>query len=239
MSGLAIRVDNLTGGYIPHVNILHGISLSVEAGEAVGVLGLNGSGKSSFAKALINTLPYRTGALSLFGEDVSSLSTEELANIGIRMMFQGGQVFRTLSAWDNLCLVIGKEIEMLMEKMSPLIPLLSRGEDWLKGTMADKLSGGERHQLALAMVLATSPKILILDEPSAGLSPKAVHEIYDLLERIREQGEISIILIEQNVSKAVGYCNRCVLMQQGQIACSFERGDLKAIEELMFSAQRR
>lgn len=235
MNDIILKADNIAGGYVPDVNVLHGISLQIERGAAIGVLGLNGSGKSSFGKSLVNMLPYQTGTLLYKGEDISNLSTEEISRQGIRMMFQGGQVFQTLTIWDNLRLVMGDAFKDRLELLRPIIPILGNSQDWLKGTMADKLSGGQRHQLALAMVLATLPDVVILDEPSAGLSPKAVDMMYNLLREIREKFALTIVLIEQNISRAVNFCDKCVMIQQGTIGRTFGRGELHKIEATMFN----
>ena len=106
----------------------------------------------------------------------------------------------------------------------------------MKKMMADKLSGGQRHQLALAMTLATNPSLLILDEPSAGLSPKAVDEMYVMLTEMREKMGLSMILIEQNISKAIGFCDRCLLISQGKVEKEFTSKNIIEIERVMFSS---
>lgn len=239
MSDAILTVRNLVGGYVQDVDVLHGISLSVEKGDSLGVLGLNGSGKSSFGRALVNQLPYRSGTLFFHGRDISNLSTEELSRKGIRMMFQGGQVFQTLSVWDNLRLVTGDYFYERMELLSPLIPILASPAHWMRKTMADRLSGGQRHQLALAMTLATLPEIVILDEPSAGLSPKSVDTMYNLLREVRERFGFTLVLIEQNIAKAVGFCSSCILIQQGQIKQTFGQDELQKIEDVMFNVEGR
>ncbi len=235
MNDVILKTDTITGGYVPNVDILHGISLEVKQGASVGILGLNGSGKSSLGKALVNMLPYRSGTLIYEGNDITNLSAEAISRAGIRMMFQGGQVFQSLSIWDNMRLVTGGSFEEQMERLRPLIPILDAAKKQLMGTMADRLSGGQRHQLALAMTLATLPKIVVLDEPSAGLSPKSVAAMYDLLQKVREEMALTIILIEQNISRAVDFCDSCILIQQGTIGKTYERGELKEIEATMFN----
>lgn len=235
MNDVILKTDTITGGYVPNVDILHGISLEVKQGASVGILGLNGSGKSSLGKALVNMLPYRSGTLIYEGNDITNLSAEAISRAGIRMMFQGGQVFQSLSIWDNMRLVTGGSFEEQMERLRPLIPILDAAKKQLMGTMADRLSGGQRHQLALAMTLATLPKIVVLDEPSAGLSPKAVDMMYNLLREVREKFALTIVLIEQNISRAVDFCDKCVMIQQGTIGRTFGRGELHKIEATMFN----
>lgn len=230
-----LKISGLKGGYIPDVNILQGIDLELQQGEAVGIIGLNGSGKSTLGKAIMNMIPFREGEIFFEGESISHFSTSELARRGIAIMQQGGQVFRELSVWDNLQLSFGNHKDnAYISKLKSLIPLVGMPEKVLKGKMADKLSGGQRHQLALAMALARKPRLLILDEPSAGLSPRSVEEMYSLLEIIRVEMGGTVVLIEQNISKAIGFCDWCLLLGQGKIACRFIEKNIKDIEYIMF-----
>lgn len=215
-----LGIKDLYGGYQEGVEVLQGISLSVDQGEAVGIIGLNGSGKSTLGKAVMNLLPYRSGEIRFDGKDVSMASTHELAQMGIAMMHQGGVVFNNLSIWQNLQLAIGnasKAETQYFASIQSVIPLLQRSKKELIRTMADKLSGGQRHELALAMTLARQPKLVILDEPSAGLSPKAVDSLYQMLEKLRTTCHLSFLLVEQNTAKALEFCNRCVMMELGKV----------------------
>lgn len=230
-----LKISGLQGGYVPGVNILRGINLELHQGEAVGIIGLNGSGKSTLGKALMNMIPYREGDIVFDGESITSLSTSELARRGIAIMQQGGQVFRELSVWDNLQFSLGnKKNKTCISELKSIIPIWGMPEKELRVRMADKLSGGQRHQLALAMALAGGPKLLILDEPSAGLSPRAVEEMYEILEVVRQKMNVTIVLIEQNINKAVGYCDCCLLLEQGEITYKFIHKNIVEIEFVMF-----
>lgn len=234
-----LKINDLWGGYTEGVDILRGISMEVQQGEAVGIIGLNGSGKSTFGRAIMNMIPIRRGEILFDGEDITALSTSQLAHRGISIMQQGGRVFPNLSVWDNLQLAShlspprGKSERGFNSQLAELVPLLQCPKKELQGLMADKLSGGQKHQLSLAMTLATNPRLVILDEPSAGLSPKAVEEIYKMLFSIRENLNTTIILIEQNIAKAVDFNNRCLLLKQGNII-HYSDG-LKEIEIIMFN----
>lgn len=230
-----LRISGLWGGYKEGVDILRGIDMTVNEGEAVGIIGLNGSGKSTFGKAIMNMIPIRRGEIVFNGEDITGLSTHELAQKGISIMQQGGQVFQNLSVWENLEMAFAAGMDSSFGQMQEFIPLLRESRSKLQRQMADRLSGGQKHPLALAMALATQPKLLILDEPSAGLSPKAVEEMYGVLMDLRTRVNVSILLIEQNVSKAVNYCNKSILIKTGEIACSVEGKDLLKIENIMFN----
>ena len=237
MSAL-LEIWNLEGGYEKGVRILQGIDLTVEQGEAVGIIGLNGSGKSTLGKAILNLLPYRTGNIFFDGQQVEDKSPHDLAQMGIALMHQGGVVFPNLSVWQNIQMALGNaQRSTLNTQLKEIIPLLKEPMTELMRTMADKLSGGQRHELALAMTLAHKPKLVILDEPSAGLSPKAVEEMYGILRKIRELYGLTVLLVEQNVSRAVAFCDKCVLLGQGRITGGFvgERLVLSEIESLMFN----
>ncbi|MBQ9231028.1 MAG: ATP-binding cassette domain-containing protein [Prevotella sp.] len=224
---MILELKDIKGGYTKNVDILRGVSLSVEKGEALGIIGLNGSGKSTLGKSILNMLPHQSGTIILNGENISGLSTSEIASKGISIMHQGGKVFDNLTVDENLSLA-GKA----SAEFKKLIPLLQEG---IGSRMADRLSGGQRHQLALAMALLGSPQLVVLDEPSAGLSPKAVDEMYLILSTVRKELGISIILIEQNISKAITFCDRSLLIAQGQIEQEFKSQDITEIEKIMFN----
>lgn len=224
---MILELKDIKGGYTKNVDILRSVSLSVEKGEALGIIGLNGSGKSTLGKSILNMLPHQSGTIILDGEDISELSTSEIASRGISIMHQGGKVFDSLTVDENLSLA-GK----MSSEFQKLIPLLQEG---IGRRMADRLSGGQRHQLALAMALLNRPRLVILDEPSAGLSPKAVDDMYSILSTVKKELGISIILIEQNISKAISFCDRSLLIAQGQIEQEFTSQDIKEIEKIMFN----
>lgn len=259
-----LEIKDLCGGYQKDVKVLRHISMDVRQGEAVGILGLNGSGKSTLGKAVMNLLPYRSGTIIFNGQDVSALTTHELAQMGIAMMHQGGSVFSNLSVWQNMQLAFGASVDKnYYHQLVEIIPLLQRPQKELMRTMADRLSGGQRHELALAMTLARQPRLVVLDEPSAGLSPQAIREMYSggeinlykdplstmsaicpkyvsqingFLVEVKQRLNISIILVEQNVSLAQSFCDRCVMLQQGVIAEEFDnKYDINDIEKLMFN----
>ena len=233
-----LKINNLWGGYQEGVDILRGISMEVQQGEAVGIIGLNGSGKSTFGKAIMNMIPIRRGEILFDGEDITALSTSQLAHRGISIMQQGGRVFPNLSAWDNLQLAAqasNSQFSILNSQLAELVPLLQHSKKELQGLMADKLSGGQKHQLSLAMTLATNPRLVILDEPSAGLSPKAVDEMYQILRDVRAKLNVTIILIEQNIAKAVDFCTGCYLLEQGLIKRESRFTNITEINNRMFN----
>lgn len=226
-----LKISNLWGGYKEGVDILRGISMEVQQGEAVGIIGLNGSGKSTFGKAIMNMIPIRKGEIFFEGEDITSLTTSQLSHRGISIMQQGGKVFQNLSVWDNMQLASKGDFSSLAD----IIPLLQKSKKELQNLMADKLSGGQKHQLSLAMTLATHPRLIILDEPSAGLSPRSVENMYTMLCEVRERLEATIILIEQNIAKAIKFCNGSFLIQQGAVSEEFVSNSVSDLEKVMFN----
>lgn len=230
-----LKIENLWGGYQKGVDILKGLSMEIQQGEAIGILGLNGSGKSTLGKAIMNMIPFRKCEITFEGNDIFKLSTSQLSHCGLSIMQQGGRVFRTISVWDNLQLALNKQPEDILKKLKDIIPMLQQSNWQLHRAMADKLSGGQKHQLSLAMTLATNPRLVILDEPSAGLAPKAVEEMYSMLQAVRDTFGITIILIEQNIARAIKFCDRCAIMQTGQINLLSGNRDIQEIEKIMFN----
>lgn len=229
-----LKISGLWGGYKEGVDILRGIDMTIQDGEAVGIIGLNGSGKSTLGKAIMNMIPIRRGEILFNGESIMNLPTHELVHKGISIMQQGGQVFQNLSVWENLEIAFGSNMNDSFDQMQQIIPMLQKSKSELKQRMADKLSGGQRHQLALAMALATQPKLVILDEPSAGLSPKAVDDMYHILCDVKGIMGVTICLIEQNIAKAVEFCDRSLLIRQGVINAE-NITSLSMAEQLMFN----
>ena len=230
-----LKIDDLWGGYKEDVDILQGVSLEVQQGEAVGIIGLNCSGTSTLGKAIMNMIPFRRGVITFEGEDITKLSTSQLSHRGLSIMQQGGRVFKTISMWENLQLALYKQPKETLGRLKEIIPMLQQSQRQLQHTMADKLSGGQKHQLSLAMTLATNPRLVILDEPSAGLSPKAVEEMYGMLQAVRDTFGVTIILIEQNIARAIRFCDRCAIMQTGQLNLLSGNRDIQEIEKIMFN----
>lgn len=215
-----LEIKDLWGGYTEGVDILRGINMEVQQGEAVGIIGLNGSGKSTLGKAIMNMIPYRRGQILFNGEDITGLRTDQLAQRGIAIMQQGGRVFPNLSVWDNFQLAARfshSQFSILDSQFVEIIPLLQRPKRELQHLMADKLSGGQCHQIALTMALVASPKIVILDEPSAGLSPKTAFFLYQILKKIRHISDTSFIIIEHDAFLVANICNLMVQISQGLI----------------------
>jgi len=237
---MILQIKNLFGGYTQGHDILQGVNLEVIQGDSIGLIGLNGSGKSTFAKAIMNCLPYRHGTLFFNGIEISKKSTHQLSQLGIALFMQGGRIFEELTVYENL--LFAATNKQRIKSIKEYFTFLQVDDTQLHKIRADNLSGGERNQLALAMVVLKEPSLLILDEPSAGLSPMAVDEMYQTLETLRTKNNLTTILIEQNVAHAVGFCSSVNLLKNGRIAYTSEKQEtsnkqiLKKIEDIMFSA---
>ena len=220
---MILELKNIRGGYQNHTEIIRGIDLTLQENEVLAIIGQNGSGKSTLAKAIMNILPYRKGQIFFNNQEVSLMNTRRLIQLGIAYFMQGGRVFPNLTVKENMNIAGFEKGTEFSD--TDLFPVLKK--HWLNE--AGLLSGGERHQLALAMALAKNPILLILDEPSAGLSPVATLRLYQTLHRIKQTNPVSIILIEQNIAQAVDFSNRIAVMQQGKIQHFIEKKDKEQI----------
>lgn len=218
---MLLELKNIKGGYTANNNVLMGIDLSVGENEAVAIIGQNGSGKSTLAKAIFNMLPYLTGQIYLDNNLLNHIPTEKLGKHGIVFLMQGGPVFPHLTVEENLQIagdgLSKSEFEKRKSELDHYFYLLRENDNGARKMEASYLSGGEKQQLALAMVLMKKPRLLILDEPSAGLSPENVKKLYETLSKIRDKENASILLIEQNVQFAFEFSNRVALLSQGVI----------------------
>ncbi|MCB0537144.1 MAG: ATP-binding cassette domain-containing protein [Bacteroidetes bacterium] len=227
-----LELKNIQGGYIKGNNILKGVDLSLSQGEVLAILGQNGSGKTTLAKAILNVLPLRGGSISLNNKDISSYTTAQLLQEGIAYFLQGGRIFPSLTVEENITFAL--QGKTLVEETLEKFPVLQKY--WRR--RATVLSGGERNQLALAMVVVKMPKWLILDEPTAGLSPKATLEIYRLLNNL-DKNNIGIILIEQNIHKAIEFANKVIILKNGVVYEQLQNSNItetqNRIEQVFFN----
>lgn len=205
-----------------HVNFgaivaLRGISLSVEEGELVAMIGANGAGKSTTLASIAGVVRPSRGAITLGGEPILGLPPEKIIRAGIAMVPETREIFPGLTVMENLVLgaYIRKnrtEFKRDLEKMTDLFPIL--GERLHQD--AETLSGGEQQQLAIARALMSHPRLLLLDEPSLGLAPKLVQQIFGLITRLHDDG-MTILLIEQNVNQTLEIADRAYLIKMGRV----------------------
>ncbi|SNB72575.1 branched-chain amino acid transport system ATP-binding protein [Arboricoccus pini] len=210
-----LRVDRLVAGYEPGLPIVNGASLTLRAGEIVAILGPNGAGKSTLIKAIAGLVATPSGQIWLNGTDLRPLPAHKRTALGLGFVPQTENVFTRLSILDNLKLAAG--ILPAAGRAAAIDDVLSLFPDLAArpALLAGRLSGGQRQMLAVARALVVKPRILMLDEPSAGLSPRLVLEVFAQLGRIRAQG-ITILLVEQNVKAALALADRGIVLVGGR-----------------------
>ncbi len=209
---VVLEARDVVTGY-GEVDILHGVSVAVHRGEMVAVIGPNGAGKSTLLRAMFGLLPLRAGSVFLKGADVSGEQPDKLVRKGVGYVPQVENVFPSLTIQENLemgAFVRRNGVRDRLDEVYGLFPDLAMR----KGDSAGKLSGGQRQMLALARALMLDPDVLLLDEPSAGLSPKMVGAIFERIGAINESGT-AVLLVEQNAREALSVCQRGYVLAMG------------------------
>ncbi len=208
-----LQAQGVVAGY-GEVEILHGVSLAVAEGEVVAIIGPNGAGKSTLLKALFGLVSVRSGSVQLMGQDVTDVAPDRIVQSGMSYVPQTENVFPSLTINENLemgAFVRRDGLRDRLERVYDLFPdIASR-----RGERAGRLSGGQRQMLALARALMLDPKVLLLDEPSASLSPKMVDSIFEKIGEIN-QGGTAILLVEQNAKEALGFSSRAYVLAVGE-----------------------
>ena len=213
---LVLEATDLVAGYLPDVDILNGCNLTLRRGELVGIIGPNGAGKSTLVKTIFGLVPVRSGTVQLAGEDITSLEAHELVARGVGYVPQTRNVFPSLSVVENLEMGLYLRPNVWKERYAfvcDVFPLLADRARQRAGL----LSGGERQMVAMGRALMMDPKVLLLDEPSAGLSPANQDGVFDRIENINDAG-ISIIMVEQNARTCLQICDRGYVLDQGRNA---------------------
>lgn len=214
MSEFILQAQSVTAGYVPDLPILHAVSLVARRAEITLIIGPNGAGKSTLIKAVAGLLPVNSGQISFEGQDITGIRTDKLSARGISYVPQTENVFRSMTIRQNLDLAVrggGAGGASRLDDLFSQFPVLADKQRDKAGT----LSGGQRQFLAVAMALATRPKLILMDEPSAGLSPKAAQEVLEHTRALTEQG-VSILLVEQNVNQALRLADRCFILAEGR-----------------------
>ncbi|HKI56202.1 MAG TPA: ABC transporter ATP-binding protein [Trueperaceae bacterium] len=225
-----LEIDDLVVAY-GHIEALRGISLQVEEGEVVAMLGANGAGKTTLMRTLSGLIPARTGRVRYAGDDITHLPADRIVRRGITQAPEGRRVFGTLSVAENL--VLGAYTRPptgtpeALEQVFELFPRLRERRAQLAGT----LSGGEQQMLAIGRALMAKPRLLLLDEPSLGLAPLLVKGIFQALQEIRETG-VTILLVEQNARMALKLADRGYVLEVGRIVHADAAGALLASPEV-------
>jgi len=211
-----LEARELVAGYLPGVDILHGASLELRRGALVGIIGPNGAGKSTLIKALFGLVPVRSGEVLLGGTDITGLKAHELVARGVGYVPQVRNVFGTLTIEENLKMGAFLEPKHDDERfgiVSELFPLLTER----RREKVSNLSGGQRQMVAMGRALMTDPSVLLLDEPSAGLSPMNQDEVFRRIEQVKRAG-VSVVMVEQNARKCLQIADTAFVLDQGRTA---------------------
>ena len=214
MSTPALAVDALVAGYEPDLPIVREASLEVGAGEIVALLGPNGAGKSTLVKAVAGLVPVTAGTIRFDGRDITRTSAHRLIGEGLAFVPQTENVFTKLTVGENLALAghrLGRRLRERLAAVFALFPDLARQ----RGLAAGRLSGGQRQMLACARALIVEPRLLMLDEPSAGLAPVMVSQLFAKLREVRAVG-VTILIVEQNVRAALALADRGYFLIDGR-----------------------
>lgn len=211
-----IETKGLVAGYLPGVNILNGANFFADKGELVGIIGPNGAGKSTLLKAIFGLVKVREGEITLNGESIANLKANQLVAKGIGFVPQNNNVFPSLSIEENLQMGLFQNPKIYSERLEFVTSIFAELGTRLK-QRAGSLSGGERQMVAMSRALMMDPKVLLLDEPSAGLSPVRQDEAFIRVSEINKAG-VTIIMVEQNARRCLQISDRAYVLDQGKDA---------------------
>ncbi|MGI8994423.1 MAG: ABC transporter ATP-binding protein [Nocardioidaceae bacterium] len=222
--GAVLRADDLIAGYLPGVNILNGADLYCQEGELVGIIGPNGAGKSTLLKALFGLVKVSSGTVKLKGDDVTNERADVLVSAGIGFVPQSNNVFPSLTIEENLEMGSYQKPKTFTNRFTFVASLFPTLAD-RRHQRAGSLSGGERQMVAMGRALMMEPSVLLLDEPSAGLSPVMQDEVFVQTRRINRAG-VSVVMVEQNARRCLQICDRGYVLDQGRNAYTADGKDL-------------
>ncbi|MEX1178802.1 MAG: ABC transporter ATP-binding protein [Nitriliruptor sp.] len=205
--------SGLHAGYLPGINILNGCDLTLTDNEIVGIIGPNGAGKSTLVKALFGLVDVRDGQVTLRGDDITNLKAHQLVERGVGYVPQTNNIFPSLTIRENLEMGLFLRPDRFKDRFASVVELFPLLGD-RASSRAGTLSGGERQMVAMARALMMEPSVLLLDEPSAGLSPANQDEVFRRVRTIRDSG-VSIVMVEQNARRCLQICDRGYVLDQG------------------------
>jgi branched-chain amino acid transport system ATP-binding protein len=217
-TGPLLAAEDIVAGYVPGVDILNGCQLELHQGELIGIIGPNGAGKSTLLKAMFGLVPVTSGRITLRGEDITQAKAHFLVAMGVGYVPQNNNVFPSLSVQEDLEMGLyqrPKDFRPRFDEVCQLFPLLGQRRKQRAGS----LSGGERQMVAMGRALMMRPSVLLLDEPSAGLSPAFQDEVFIRCRQINDTG-VSIVMVEQNARRCLQICHRAFVLDQGRNAYS-------------------
>jgi branched-chain amino acid transport system ATP-binding protein len=207
-------------------HILHGVSLEVNEGEIVALLGRNGAGKTTTLRSIMGLTPSREGNVTIFGRDASRMPTFQIAELGVGYVPEGRRIFANLTVEDNLKVPLVRPGAWTVERVFQYFPALAER----RRNLGRQLSGGEQEMLSIGRALLLNPRLLLLDEPSQGLAPLIVKEVFRIIAAMRNEG-ISVLVVEQNVRVSLGIADRAYVLDDGKIVYSGSAADLAGDEE--------
>jgi branched-chain amino acid transport system ATP-binding protein len=208
-----VFVDNVDAGYLPGINILNGCSLTAHQGELIGIIGPNGAGKSTLLKAIFGLVNVRSGSVYLKGEEITNLKANKLVSRGVAFVPQTNNVFPSLTIQENLEMGVFQNPKKFQERfdfVTSVFPDLGKR----RAQKAGSLSGGERQMVAMGRALMVDPSVLLLDEPSAGLSPVRQDEAFLRVKEVNKAG-VTVVMVEQNARRCLQICDRAYVLDQG------------------------
>lgn len=221
-----LKVDNINVHY-GVINAIKNVSFEVHKGEIVALIGANGAGKTSTMHAVSGLLKITDGSIKFMGEEISKIPAHKIVSYGLAQVPEGRRIFSQLTVEENLemgaYLRTDNKVNDDLENVYKRFPRLKERKKQLAGT----LSGGEQQMLAMGRALMSKPKLLLLDEPSMGLSPILVNEIFDIIKEINKDG-VTVLLVEQNANKALSIANRAYVLETGSVTIS---GDAKEVAD--------
>jgi branched-chain amino acid transport system ATP-binding protein len=228
-----LEVHNVHAAYADQVEVLHGIDLTVESGEFVTLIGANGAGKTTTMKTIMGQVPHRGGKIRFEQAPIMDWATPDIARLGISLVPEGRGIFAGLSVYDNLRVAAtrwlkrGGRIDADLDRTFALFPILAER----RHQYGWSLSGGQQQMLAIGRALMSRPKLMLLDEPSLGLAPNLVDQVFDALKRINDNG-VAILLVEQNAYMALEFSSRGYVIERGSISLAGSSADLLSDERI-------
>lgn len=217
-----LKLENVHVAY-SNIEVLHGIDIEVKEGETVTIIGANGAGKTTTLRSIAGLLPKKKGSKITFdGTDITNISAEKLVGLGLSLSPEGRHIFPDLTVQDNLemgAYLRHKDKEGIQESLKEAFVMFPRLEE-RKKQLGKTLSGGEQQMLAIARALMSNPKMLMLDEPSTGLAPLVVKEIFNIVKRLNHEKGITVLLVEQNAKMALAAADRGYVLKNGAIVMS-------------------
>ena len=226
-----LKIDNIDV-YYGAIHALKGISLEVNEGEIVTLIGANGAGKSTTLRTISGLLKPKTGSITFLGQNIAGVRAHEIVKKGISQVPEGRRVFAEMTVMENLDLgaFVRKDKAGIQQDLKHVFELFPRLEE-RKNQSAGTLSGGEQQMLAMGRALMSRPKLLLLDEPSMGLAPLLIKEIFSIIEDINKSGT-TVLLVEQNANMALSIANRAYVLETGRITLSGDAKKLAASEDV-------